>query len=249
MEKNWDKYFTTYQPRDVDTIVFSDIFKRFLIADPSKSVLEIGCGGGEFLCHLAKNYKFMPFGIDYSTVGIQKTNELFSYNRIAVPTLYQEDFFRWAPEKKFDVVCSFGFAEHFDDFNDVIRRHAELVTPGGTLIITIPHFAHAQFLFHWLIDRENLKQHNTRSMNLSAFKEAFTDLPLTIKHLSYYKTFGFWTEKKRLSTWEKIVHSGIRNFGRVINRTFGYDRPNASLSPHIVCVAKKNENTSNKYLG
>jgi 2-polyprenyl-3-methyl-5-hydroxy-6-metoxy-1,4-benzoquinol methylase len=50
----------------VQEILFSDIFNRFLEKDPNKKILEIGCGGGQFLFYLNKYFhiqtlnRFLP---------------------------------------------------------------------------------------------------------------------------------------------------------------------------------------------
>lgn len=237
-KKFWQEYYKDFKPQIIGKIYFHDIFNTYLTADPSKSVLEIGCAGGNYLCYLAKNFNFQPYGIDYSD-EIVKTYATFEANGLMPPTLYQEDFFLWKTEKKFDIICSFGFIEHFSDLDEVIKKHVDLLAPGGTLIITIPHFAHCQYIFHWLIDRENLKKHNTKIMNLHSLRSALLDQPLDILHLSYYRTFGFWTERKNLRWWEKIIQYKINLLGRVMVKIFGWNRPNFLFSPHIVCVAKK----------
>ena len=154
-KEHWNDYFCDYSPKVVDTVFFAEIFERFLKPDSKKSVLEIGCAGGEYLCYMHKHFGFQPFGVDYSD-EIVKTAELFRHNQLGEPTLFHEDFFSWHPGRTFDVVFSIGFIEHFQDTRMIIERHARLLSPGGTLIITLPHFAHMQYLFHWLIDRENL---------------------------------------------------------------------------------------------
>src|ERR1700722_7357542 len=159
-KEHWDSYFEHYRPTVVQSVFFAEVFEQHLKPDPTKRVLEIGCAGGEYLCYFAKHFRFIPFGVDFSE-EIRKTAELFEFNGLPKPTLFQEDFFQWRPGQLFDVVCSFGFIEHFEDPRMVIQKHAELLAPGGKLIITLPHFAHLQYFFHWLLDRENLALHNT----------------------------------------------------------------------------------------
>lgn len=235
-KNDWDKYLKRYEPKLIESVVFADVFKKYLTPDKNKSILEIGCAGGNFLCYLVKTFGYRPYGIDYSD-EIMRTKELFEFNGLKAPVLYKGDFFQWNPNKKFDVVCSFGFVEHFKNIDHVIKRHADLVAPGGKLIITLPHFAHAQYFFHWLIDRENLKKHNTKIMNLNSIRKAVKNSGLRIEHLSYYETFGFWTENNNITRREKIIKNLIRFFGKVLNKTVGYDRPNFLFSPFIVCVA------------
>lgn len=234
----WDSYFENYRPALIESVCFSDVFARHLRTDPSKRVLEIGCAGGEYLCYLAKQFRFIPFGVDYSD-EIRKTAELFEFNGLPRPTLYQEDLFKWQPGGLFDVVCSFGFIEHFEDPRMVIRKHLELLAPGGKLIITLPHFAHLQYFFHWLIDRENLAIHNTRTMRLSVLRRALANLPVAIDHLNYYQTFGFWTERKQWNQWQRFAEKGIQTIGKISWKLAGFNRPNFLLSPHIVLVGTK----------
>lgn len=240
-DKNfWDKYF--HRHRHELSIVtesqFSDIFEKYLKPDKDKKILEIGCADSNFLCYLSKRFAYQAHGIDNSD-AITRTVDLFRFNNLPEPILYKQDFFSWISDTKFDIVCSFGFIEHFDDINQVIKRHSELIAPQGEMIITLPHFAHAQYFFHWLIDRENLKKHNTKIMNLKSIRKAVEDSGFKIKHLSYYKTFGFWTERDKMNSIEKLINWTILKFGKIIIKIFGYNKPNFLFSPHIVCVATK----------
>lgn len=243
-KKFWESYYKNYQPEIITRNVFQDLFDKFLPKDSSKTILEIGCAGGKYLCYLTKKFGYQTFGIDYSE-DIEKTKILFKYNNLPEPTLFKEDLFLWNPQQKFDIVCSFGFIEHFEDIRQVVQKHAELITPGGKLVITMPNFAGLQYLFHWIIDRENLKKHNVKIMKPGFLAKTLKNLPFTVEYLDYYKTFGFWTERESMKLWEKAVLILIRKFGKTVNLFFGYDRPNPLLSPHIVCIATKYENSSN----
>lgn len=70
-------------------------------------------------------------------------------------TLFNEDFLEWSTSERFDLVCSFGFIEHFNDWPAMIRRHAELVVEGRYLILTTPHFRNLQYALHRLFDTPN----------------------------------------------------------------------------------------------
>ena len=239
-KKFWDDYFDKHsqKPSVTTNSLFWDIFDKYLTADPNKTILEIGCADSNFLCYLAKKFGYKAYGIDYSD-AITKTAELFGFNGLLEPVLHKTDLFDWQPTKKFDVVCSFGFIEHFEDIDKTIAKHEELLAPGGKLIITFPHFAHGQYILHWLIDRNNLKKHNTKIMNLGSIRNAVENKGLKIDCLSYYKTFGFWTENYKMTMAEKLINWIIIKSGKVITKIFGYDRPNALFSPHIVCIATK----------
>ncbi len=237
-KKHWDSYFTEYRPKIVETIFFGELFDLHLKKDTGKSVLEVGCAGGEYLCYMTKKYGFKPYGIDFSD-EIHKTKELFLFNGLPEPVLHKGDFFSWQPDRNFDVVFSIGFIEHFEDTKSVLKKHVDILSPGGKLIITLPHFAHLQYLFHWLIDRENLKVHNTKMMRLPVIRGALEGLPLRVEHLDYYQTFGFWTERKTWNPVQKAIRWCIEIFGKVMWKLLGFRRPNFLFSPHIVLVATK----------
>lgn len=239
-KKFWNAYFNrrTHKLSVLEDSYFSDIFEKYLSPNKNKTVLEIGCADSNFLCYLAKKFDFQAYGIDYSD-AIIRTADLFKFNNLPEPTLYKADLFSWQTNDKFDIVCSFGFIEHFENIEEVIKKHTELVASNGKLIITIPHFAHAQYFLHWLTDKDNLKKHNIKIMNLRSIRQALEKLPFKVEHLSYYKTFGFWTERDSMAWWEKIINWSIIKFGKVMTKILGYDRPNSLFSSHIVCIATK----------
>ena len=237
-KENWDDYFKDYEPKVVDSVFFAEIFERYLKPDATKSVLEIGCAGGEYLCYMHKHFGFQPFGVDYSD-EIVKTAELFRHNGLREPGLFKQDFFNWSPGRTFDVVYSIGFIEHFEDTRSVIERHVQLLSPGGTLVITLPHFANLQYWFHWLIDRENLSKHNTRIMHLGVLRKAINGAPVKLEHLDYYQTFGFWTERKVWNFYHRFVNWNIGLFGKIAWKLMGFRKSNFLFSPHIVLVATK----------
>lgn len=238
-KKFWDQYFQGRPIRPLERTPFADLFIKYLTPDPAKHAFEIGCAGGNYLAYLNKTFGYKASGIDFSD-EIERTRKLFEIYNLPEPILYKEDLFSFNSPHPYDVVCSVGFVEHFENLRNVIEKHAELVAPGGTLIITMPNFGYGQYLLHWLIDRDNLKKHNTQTMNLQVLRRSFQSLPFTIELLSYYKTFGFWTERDDLKLWERSIYWGIRRFGKLLNVTMGYDTPNRFFSPHIVCIAKRN---------
>ena len=81
--------------------------------------------------------------------------------------LIQEDFFSFDSDIKYDIVCSFGFVEHFEDTEPVLRRHCHLVKPGGRLLITMPNFLGLNGLLHKWFDPENYNKHNLKAMDLN----------------------------------------------------------------------------------
>ncbi len=233
----WDGFFNDTSTAAIEAISFADVFEAYLEADPDKSVLEVGCAGGTFLAHIAGKYNYKAYGVDISD-QIDQTQKLFQYHDIPLPELYQTDFFDWEPQNLFDLVCSFGFIEHFTDTEKVIKKHCDLTKPEGHIIITLPNFRRLQWFFHRLIEPETLTYHNLKVMDLQILRRALDPLPLEILQLGYYGIFGFWTVHPVTSPVKKFFNNRIQQSRKFWKRIFRY-RPNPWVSPHIVLVAKK----------
>jgi SAM-dependent methyltransferase len=106
------------------------------------SLLEIGCGNSAYLTYFHRRFGFQVNGIDYSTYACERTREILHRDGIS-GQIHHADLFQPPPQllNAFDVVCSFGVAEHFTDTTAAIRSMAAFVKPGGLLITTIPNLS------------------------------------------------------------------------------------------------------------
>ena len=133
------------------------------------------------------------------------------------------------------MVCSFGFIEHFPDFRDVLKKHIELVKPGGVLLVTCPNFRRGQFILHWLLDRENLRKHVLSAMDLAAWEATLLEGEMEVIEKGYSETFLFWIESRSpRSLW---LAKYVARFARWVNERIRW--PNVFLSPFMYCVARK----------
>jgi 2-polyprenyl-3-methyl-5-hydroxy-6-metoxy-1,4-benzoquinol methylase len=106
------------------------------------------------------------------------------------------DFFDFSSEKKYDVVFSSGFIEHFEDTADVIRRHVELMSEQGQLLIVIPNFLGLNGKIQQRFDRENLDAHNLRSMDIACLKQIMQTFDLQDLSVDYLGKPMVWLEPK-----------------------------------------------------
>lgn len=224
---------------------FTNPFKQQLashvtVANKDKFALEIGCVPGTYLGYLGRDFGYIVHGIDYVS-GAEKTtiNTLKKFG-IENAEIFEVDFLSWNPPRLYDLICSFGFIEHFVDVDAIVNQHIDALKPGGTLILEIPNFSGMQFFLHYFLDRENLKRHNTEIMNLNFFMNIACRHNLTIKCLEYTGgVFDFWWENENPSILQKISFVLLRPvafIGRKISIKSRF------TSPFIILIAtKKNE--------
>ncbi|MEJ7769419.1 MAG: methyltransferase domain-containing protein [Chitinophagaceae bacterium] len=100
------------------------------IVTPSSSVLDVGCGKGEFR-------KFIPTsnftGLEFSKEAIKSGGE----NGTSILNQSVEEHAQ-LHSKKYDFVTAFQVLEHVTDLPSFIKSCADCVKPGGKLIIAVP---------------------------------------------------------------------------------------------------------------
>ena len=112
-----------------------------------------------------------------------------------------------------------------------------MVKPGGTLILTVPNFNHAQFFLHSLLDKENLDKHNIKTMTFDFYEAIVKKYNLSITELRYDGGFfSFWTDRKKLSLPEWVLYV-ILKFFELASKLIPIN--NKLFSPWLVFVARK----------
>jgi len=148
------------------------------------------------------------------------------------------DFFDLDLNNKYDLVYSFGFIEHFINWEDVLSKHARLVNNGGTLIITTPNFyGFFQKYFHKNFDKNSFDKHNIESMNPIKWESELRSLDFEIIHSGYFGPINFWVEKEERNNISKLFIFFIQQFTRVMRKIIKANH--ASYSPYCGIIAKK----------
>jgi len=172
-------------------------------------VLEIGFAPGKHLAYVAKTLGARVAGIDYSENGITFAKRLFSALEIDADLRCEDLFATTFAARTFDFVYSVGVVEHFDDPRDIVRRHVDLLRPGGTALILIPDYSGIYGLLQRYFDPESLDIHNLRIMTPEAMAAlAPRDL---VKDVHAFRTgrINSWQisiENKWPRTLAKAVH-------------------------------------------
>lgn len=199
------------------------------------TALEVGCVPGTFLAYICKNFGYFPEGINFDKDTRKITSKTLLDYGLDKFKIYVGDFNKWKPKKKYDLVCSFGFVEHFDNPKEIIKKHVDLLKKGGKLIIEIPNFGGLNGFLHKLVDKENLDRHNTQIMNLDFFKEVVEQNNLNINYLGYYGSWHFQWGNRNPNIFQYVLYAGLKSISKL---TIHFKMRN-KLSNYIVFIAEK----------
>jgi ubiquinone/menaquinone biosynthesis C-methylase UbiE len=103
----------------------------------NKSVLDIGCGNGDFAISCAKKASNVV-GLDVSIKMIRNAKKAAADNKLTNVNFQIEDFFSFEIDKKFDYVTLVYFLNIFQDENtveDVLKKVKSFLRPGGHILI------------------------------------------------------------------------------------------------------------------
>lgn len=235
----WDRHNAAIAPRyEAAHIVFGDLFDRYVPhAGPNGTCFEIGCYPGNFLVHFGRRFGYRAGGIDMTPFVLDRMRRYLEAHDVVVQDLYQGDFLTFDAPRPYDLVCSFGFIEHFADFDNVLARHVDLVKPGGTLVVSCPNFRGLQYALHRLLDGTNLGRHVLGSMNVRRWRQVLEARGMQVVHDGYYRTMDFWWESPDQTPLQKLVARFVRHVGQGLDRRIHW--PNRLTSPFLISISRK----------
>jgi SAM-dependent methyltransferase len=178
----------------------------------NNSVFEIGHYPGKFLAVFGERGYILNGTDSFIDKDLMMEKWLLSRG-YRIGNLYQSDFWSLAISQTFDVVCSFGFIEHFDNWDEAIKRHIQLTNIGGLVMIDVPNLKSP--LYYWLyrlFEPEVLKNHILSVMDVSALSEIFIKNNCTIKTADFagYFYFRFVTRADKLSEYITRIINALR---------------------------------------
>ncbi len=211
----WDKYWKNYQ---YDKIPKKVVFERFM-PKLTRGINFIEIGGfpgvnaAYFYRRGIRDVTILDFHINKEIVrNFEKINDLPEGTIQCI----DNDFFAFSSEKKYDVVFSSGFIEHFEDTRDAITRHIDLLSEKGQLLIIIPNLLGLNGELQRRFDRENLDSHNLQSMKISYLKEIMQSFNLYDVSVGYLGKPMVWLEPKpenqKRRKWVKMLSYALKLF-------------------------------------
>ncbi|HPR53758.1 MAG TPA: class I SAM-dependent methyltransferase [Deltaproteobacteria bacterium] len=107
---------------------------------PGAALLEIGCGGSQWLPTFARRFGVDVTGIDYSEQGCASARAILDQAGVQ-GRVVQADLFDPPADMvgRFDLVVSFGVLEHFPDTARCLDAMAGYLKPSGCMVTVVPN--------------------------------------------------------------------------------------------------------------
>lgn len=215
-----------------------DVFiKKFTPATTTGSVIEIGSFPGPHLTTFG-DLGYELNGIDFCSDNSVGLPLWLKSEGFKVGGFWVDDFFEFGCNRQFDVVCSFGFIEHFLNYEEMIAKHAALVKKGGHLLITTPNFSGSvQHFLHKHFDKDNLALHNVESMQPNKWAEQLKQAGFEILYKGYFGGFWFWRGSEDLSFIKTKILWVVQRLIPRLRKIIKSDSP--ALSAYCGIAARK----------
>ena len=187
--------------------VVNDIVKRYLPKNSAWSIIEIGSAPGFNLLRFHEEFGYNPFGVEYAPDGVSVNRQLFRHHGLDPDQVIHADFlsdqFLETYRERFNVVCSYGFIEHFVDARDVVRRHVALTQEGGKVIIQIPNLRGLNAALTRFFHPDLLAIHNRDLMDATTFTSLFAGVPLRQQYCGYVGLFSSNILTTKPDSWKR----------------------------------------------
>ncbi|WP_443945441.1 methyltransferase domain-containing protein [Pedobacter sp. AW1-32] len=219
--------------------LFHQQLSEIIQKEKVKNAIELGGFPGYYAVFLKKYFKLDVTLLDYF-VHPPVVHELLQKNQMQAQDIHiiETDLFNYTPEKQYDLVLSCGLIEHFNDTEDIIKRHIAFVKSGGTLFITLPNFKAVNGWFQKKFDKENYDKHNINSMDPELLKDICERAGLQEVKSGYFGRFSVWLENEnQKSTAVRVFKKVTWLAGKILTKIVPFESKN--LSPYIILTATK----------
>ena len=188
-------------------------------ASTNKSLLDIGCGTGDFLKE-AKNNHWNVFGVEpnmqaRNIANIKTNNSVFNTEQLS----------KFEPQS-FNVITLWHVLEHLPNLEEQVQTFKKLLKPNGTLIIAVPNYKSYDAIYYkeywagfdvpwhlWhfnktcilkLASNVSMEVVKTKPMYFDAFYVSMLSEKYKNGNMNFFKGFfvGFMSNIKSLKTKE-----------------------------------------------
>jgi 2-polyprenyl-3-methyl-5-hydroxy-6-metoxy-1,4-benzoquinol methylase len=207
-KEHWDNGYNDFifrrHPLNDDIYEFIRLYSK--IGKSEGNVLEIGSFPGTYISEFGE-LDYIINGIDIQPRNATDLVKWLKARNYKVGDFIADDIFQYQWKKEFDIVCSFGFIEHFENFLDVIDIHAHLVNKDGLLIITTPNYRGAvQKFMHKYFTPHDYALHYIPSMDPQKWSKHLQKKGFEIIYSGYFGGMNFWLSKQDLKGIKRLAY-------------------------------------------
>lgn len=225
-----------------------DMMCQHIDDSEQKDIIEMGCGGSEWLPYLAGKFNFSKInGIDYLEVGCKSSEHLLAINNVKNYSIYCADFFEFykTHTTKYDYIVSFGVVEHFEPPSKVIKVFGDYLKDSGVLITTCPNTGGWSMSMQKYFDKQVYDNH--LKFNLNDLIRYHEESGYEILHASYTGFLSFnnlvfsnFSLSGRLAKIGlKFLNAPIVLFFYLIKKYLKINMQSRRLSSNMIIIAKK----------
>lgn len=142
------------------------------------SILDAGCGTGGNLQFLSQFGEVTGVELDDGAAALARERGTWPVLKGSLP-----DGMPFAGQQ-FDLIVLLDVLEHIDDDGASLRALADLLAPGGYLVLTVPAFP-----FLWSPHDE--EHHHKRRYRAAGLREVIQNADLRLSYLSHFNTWLF----------------------------------------------------------
>ncbi len=238
----WDRGWTAEERDSHRHFLFREIIEQYINTTRSPLPLtyfEVGCAPGSIMAYFYHHFGCAVSGIDFAAADV--TRNCLESQGVAGYQLHTQDFRTFTTKRKFSIVASFGFIEHFTETGNIIAAHQRLVAPSGYLILEVPNLRYLNWLLYRCLRPEVLAMHNLRIMNPTQLQTQVTKSgEFEILHCNYFKSTFFSFNAGNVELHRSPWLKGALLAGRRVLRVLKLENiPNRFASPYIILVARR----------
>jgi len=223
--------------------VITEVLEQYIPrGDAKKLALEVGCAPGKWMLFIYEKLNYSIDGFEYLDVAAEKTRENFIISNVPMDRfkVITADFLTQIPVQKYDLVTSFGFIEHFTNYEDIFQKHLMYAKKDAYVVVGFPNFRGLNYYLQFLIDKISgskiIENHNISMMN----KETMQNMIKNSKKQEIFIDYigGF---EPALFNVNDIKNSVVRFLFKVILKLLSYPLNSTKcryLASYLIFVVK-----------
>ncbi|WP_372998859.1 class I SAM-dependent methyltransferase [Sulfurimonas sp.] len=225
-----------------DRVIGQTIIDYIPVANKNQKALEIGCAPGKWLIFLYEKLNYEVDGFEYVDIAAEKTRENLLVCKIPESkfNIITADFLTQLPVPKYDVVTSFGFLEHFDNYEDIFNKHLQYTKKDGYVAIGFPNFRGINYYIQLFIDKISgsciIENHNINMMDKGIMRNMIKNENKQEIFIDYIGGF-----EPALFNTNNIKNSLVRFFFKAFVKSFSYifnNTNNKYIASYLILIVK-----------